>query len=234
MKIALLLPTRERMNLKMSFLMSALARCENPNNFTVYFGIDKDDPTLDRCKKLTTVISNLKVIEFEPKGKNTNIHELWNILARQCDEEIISMVGDDMIFKTDNWDREILKEFADGDKFKLVYANDGFRGGQMCVNAFIHRYYMDVTGYFLREDFIRNWADQWLWEIYGAFNKRVYRDDIIIQHNHWVFGAMNKDAVAHELQEREGINKEKSDLMWGATASKRAEEIEIWKKVLSK
>ena len=131
MKIALLLPTRERMNLKLSFLCSALTRCKDPDNFTIYFGIDKDDPTLERCRKLEKVITNLKIVEFEPMGKDTNIHQLWNILAKESTEEIISMVGDDMIFTSENWDEVILNEFADGEKFKLVYGNDGFRDGTM-------------------------------------------------------------------------------------------------------
>ena len=232
MKIALLLPTRERMNLKLSFLCSALTRCKNPDNYTVYFGIDKDDPTLGRCKNIEAVTSNLKIVEFEPMGRDTNIHALWNILAEESTEDIISMVGDDMIFKSDNWDEAILNEFKDGDTFKLVHGNDGYRNGDMCVNAFIHRDYMKQTGYFLREDFIRNWADQWLWQVFGAFNKRTYLPELQIFHNHWVFGAMQKDSVAEELQLREGPNKEKSDLMWSKTREDRINEIKMWEGVL--
>jgi hypothetical protein len=225
MKIALLLPTRERMNLKLTFLCSALTRCKDPDNFTLYFGIDKDDPTIDRCKNLAKVIKNLKIIEFEPAGKNTNIHELWNTLAKESTEEIISMVGDDMIFETDEWDERILDQFKDGEKFKLVYCNDGFRNGDMCVNAFIHREYMDINGYFLRSDFIRNWSDQWLWQMYNAFGRLVYLPDTIIKHNHWVFDAMKKDVVAEQLEIREGDNKEHSDQMWAKTGNERDEEI---------
>ena len=58
MKIALLLPTRERMNNKINFMMSALARCKDPNNYTLYMGLDKDDPTLERCQKMAKTITN--------------------------------------------------------------------------------------------------------------------------------------------------------------------------------
>tara|TARA_Y100000310_G_scaffold268936_1_gene281837 strand:+ start:134 stop:865 length:732 start_codon:yes stop_codon:yes gene_type:complete len=233
MKIALLLPTRERMNLKLSFLCSALTRCKDPDNFTIYFGIDRDDPTLERCRKLEKVITNLKIVEFEPMGKDTNIHQLWNILAKESTEEIISMVGDDMIFTSENWDEVILNEFKDGEKFKLVYGNDGFRDGTMCVNAFVHRFYYETTGYFLREDFIRNWADQWLYQIFKAFDRLIYKPDLMIKHNHWVFGAMHKDKVAMELQAREGKNKERSDQMWSKTTQDRVDEIKMWAEKLN-
>lgn len=235
MKIALLLPTRERMNLKLTFLLTALARCENPCNFTIYFGIDKDDPTLDRCKKLASIINNLKIVEFEPEGIKTNIHKLWNILAKESTEEIISMVGDDMMFQSDNWDAKILEEFASDkcpDKFKLVCGSDGFRQDQFPSWLFIHRFYMEKTGYFLREDFIRNWVDQWLDQIYKSFNRKVYRPDILIRHNHWVFNAMEKDNVAKNLQLREGSNKELSDKLWPILGPERVKEAQMWEKIL--
>lgn len=235
MKIALLLPTRERMNLKLTFLLTALARCTDPNNFTFYYGIDKDDPTLDRCKKLSKVITNLKIVELEPKGINTNIHELWNILARESTEEIISMVGDDMMFQTDDWDSKIIEEFKPEncpDKFKMVCGSDGYRTDKFPCWLFTHRYYMEKTGYFLREDFIRNWVDQWLDQVFKAFDRKVYRGDIVIKHNHWVFNAMEKDNVAKNLQLREGPNKEKSDQVWHLTGNKRDEEVRMWEKEL--
>jgi hypothetical protein len=235
MKIALLLPTRDRMNLKLTFLLTALARCKDPNNFTVYFGMDADDPTLDRCKKLAKVITNLKIVEFEPQGPKTNIHTIWNKLAEVSTEEIISMVGDDMMFSSDNWDEKILEEFTAEkcpDKFKLVCGNDGFRKDKFPSWLFIHRYYCEVTGKFMRDEFVRNWVDQWLDQIYLAFNRKVFRPDITITHNHWVFNAMQKDRVAMGLEQREGPNKELSDKLWPKLGPERVKEVEMWSKVL--
>jgi len=233
MKIALLLPTRERMNLKMGFLMSALARCKNPNNFTIYFGVDSDDPTLDRCKKLTSVISNLKIVEFEPMHEKTNIHKLWNTLAKESTEEIISMVGDDMVFMTDNWDERIIQEFEKGPQMQLVYLNDDYNKDVLCVNAFVHRSYYETTGYFLSEKFIRNWADQWLYDVFKALNRLNYLADVKLVHNHWIYKKMEIDNVALNLIKREGPNKEFSDKMWDATKAERIAEINMWAEMLN-
>jgi len=236
MKIALLLPTRERMNNKISFMMSALARCKNPENYNLYFGLDEDDPTLERCQKMATAVQNLKIITIpkNPSGK-FSLGYFWNHMAKNTTEEIISMLGDDMVFSTDNWDEKILEEFDPKncpDKFKLVCGFDGHRQDQFAAWLFIHRFYMEKTGYFMREEFSRNWVDQWLDNMYSAFGRKVYRKDITITHNHWVFGASKYDKVAENLRKTEGENKENSDQMWDKLSPERRKEAEMWQKIL--
>lgn len=236
MKIALLLPTRERLNNKISFMMSALARCSNPDNYNLYMGIDQDDPTLERCQKMAKVIKNLKIVIIPPNPIGEfRLGYFWNFLAKNSTEEIISMVGDDMVFSTDGWDEKILEEFSQEkcpDKFKLVCGYDGHRNDQFAAWLFIHRYYMEKTGYFMREEFSRNWIDQWLDSMYASFGRKVYRKDITITHNHWVFGASKFDKVAENLRKHEGENKEHSDQMWDVLENERIKEAIMWEKVL--
>jgi hypothetical protein len=236
MKIALLLPTRERMNNKINFLMSALARCKSPENYTLYMGLDKDDPTLPRCVKIAEAINNLKVVIIPPNPTGKfSLGYFWNVLAKHSNEEIISMLGDDMVFSTDNWDEKILEEFSKDkcpDKFKLVTGNDGHRKDKFSAWLFIHRFYMEKTGYFMREEFSRNWIDQWLDNMYLSFGRKVYRDDITITHNHWVFGATKFDKVAQNLRDHEGENKENSDLLWPELQEERFKEADMWEKYL--
>lgn len=236
MKIALLLPTKERMNNKINFLMSALARCSNPDNYTLYMGLDENDPTLERCIKLSKAIKNLKIITIPPNpAGRLSLGYLWNILAKNSTEEIISMLGDDMIFSTDGWDEKILEEFNTKvcpDKFKLVCGYDGHRQDEFASWLFIHRHYMDITGYFMREEFSRNWIDQWLDNMYTAFNRKVYRKDITITHNNWVFGTSKFDKVAQHLRDSEGDNKEYSDKIWPKLYEERIKEAKKWEEVL--
>jgi len=237
MKIALLLPTRERMNNKITFLMSALARCSNPDNYTLYMGIDRDDPTLERCQKIAKAFKNLKIITIPPNPSGKfSLGYFWNVLAKNSTEEIISMVGDDMVFSTDNWDEKILEEFSQQscpDKFKLVCGEDGHRKDGFASWLFIHRYYMEVTGYFMREEFSRDWIDQWLDNIFTAFNRKVFRKDITVTHNSWVFGASKFDKVAQNLRDSEGKNRENSDLLWPKLYDDRIKEAELWSKTLN-
>ncbi|NBP00769.1 MAG: glycosyltransferase family 2 protein [Proteobacteria bacterium] len=236
MKIALLLPTRERLNNKISFMMSALSRCKSPENYNLYMGMDKDDPTLERCQKLASAISNLKIVIIPPNPENKfSLGYFWNYLADNSTEEIISMLGDDMVFSTDNWDEKILEEFKDKncpDKFKLVTGFDGHRHDKFAAWLFIHRFYKDTTGYFMRKEFSRNWIDQWLDNMYSVFDRKVYRDDITITHNHWVFGSTKFDKVAQNLRDTEGKDKEFSDQLWPKLYDERIKEAKMWEKKL--
>lgn len=238
MKIALLLPTRERMNNKINFLVSALAKCKDPNNYTLYMGLDPDDPTMERCVKLSKAINNLKIVTIPPNPSGKfSLGYFWNVLAKNSSEEIISMLGDDFVFTTEGWDEKILEEFTTEkcpDKFKLVCGSDGHRGDGFASWLFIHRFYMDVTGYFMREEFSRNWIDQWLDNMYTAFDRKVYRKDIVITHNHWVFGASKFDKVAEKMRDTEGPNKEHSDLIWPKLYDDRIQEAKKWETVLNK
>lgn len=235
MKIALLLPTRERLNNKFAFMTSALARCKDPNNYTLYMGIDEGDPTLERMLKISKALNNLKIIVIPPNpDKQFSLGYLWNYLAENSTEEIISMLGDDMVFSSDNWDEKILEEFSPDrcpDKFKLVCGFDGHRQDKFASWLFIHRFYMEKTGYFMRKEFTRNWIDQWLDNMYEAFNRKVYRQDIVIKHNHWVFGSSKMDDVAKRMQQLEG-NKELSDHLWPKLSEERVKEAKMWESIL--
>lgn len=252
MKIALLLPSRERMSMRMRFILTALSTCKSPDNFKIYIGVDKDDPTLDQLHKMASAIKNLVIVEQPIQDDKTNIHQIWNNLAGVSSEEILGLVGDDMYFVTHHWDRHILNQFNGntqnpgiGDtpeeqemdrlecyrkNFRLVHCFDGHRPGDMCVNAFVHRMYYETTGYFTNPIFIRNWADQWLWEIYNTFDSRVYLSDVHIEHDHVDFGRPN-DSINQKMIQRDGGG-HYSAKVWKESKHLRIEEANMWAKKL--
>jgi hypothetical protein len=201
MKIAILVPSRERMNNRLTLLFSILTTVDNLDNVTLYYGVDKDDPTRDIIKKVEKGITCLKVIDIDNNGKFLGLGKLWNILVDNSDEEIISMIGDDMVFKTKGWDTMLLEEFKNmpDDKIKAVHCNDDCHKEKLAVNLFCHRKYAEVLGVFMREEFKINWVDQWLHQMFSAFNRLVYRDDIMIEHRHWVLGKNQRDNTADRM-----------------------------------
>ena len=226
MKIAILVPSRERMNNRLTLLFSILTTVHDINNISIYYGVDKDDPTLDTIKKVATAIPCLKIIEIENEGKFLGLGKLWNILTDKSTEDIISMIGDDMVFKTKDWDLKIIEEFNNGpsDNIKAVHCNDDCHGAKLAVNLFCHRKYADIMGGFMREEFKINWVDQWLHQMFSAFNRLTYRGDIMIEHRHWVLGK----GVHHKTAERMAIadvNKI-SDKLWYSLKDKRVEDVE--------
>lgn len=203
-KISLLVPSRERLNLKLTLICSIITTVRDINNVELIFGIDEDDPTRDIVHKIALSIPFVRVVDIKNEGKFIGINKIWNLLYPHAMGDILGYIGDDMVFKTQNWDSKIIDEFTGknlpSDKIKLVHCYDGFRDrDEICVNAFLHKKYTDIVGYMCREEFLINWSDQWLYQSFKAFDRVKWLRDIHIQHNHWIYGARLKDTVADRM-----------------------------------
>lgn len=226
-KISLLVPSRERLNLKLTLLSSIITTVSDINNVELLFGVDEDDPTRDIAYKIAAAVPFVKIVDIQNNGKFIGINKIWNLLVPHAQSDILGYIGDDMIFKTAGWDREIIAELSDrlpADQIKLVHCYDGYRtADEICVNAFVHRKYVDVIGYLCREEFLINWSDQWMYQTFKAFDRVTHRPDIHIQHNHWVFGQRKRDAVADRML---SDNKDKvSDQLWFDLVEQRIEDV---------
>jgi hypothetical protein len=228
MKISLLVPSRERLNLKLTLISSIITTVSNIDNVELLFGIDEDDPTRDIVYKIANAIPFVKVVDIKNEGKFIGINRIWNLLAANTTENIFGYIGDDMIFKTPNWDLEILSEFNEEncpkDNIKLVHCFDGHRTyDEICVNAFVHRKYYELLGYFCREEFLINWSDQWMYQTFKAFDRITYKPNVHIQHNHWVYGGRKKDKTADRML---SDNKDRiSDQLWFDLTDERIKDI---------
>lgn len=227
-KISLLVPSRERLNLKLTLISSIVTSVDDINNVELIFGIDEDDPTRDIVYKIAKAVPFVKIVDIKNNGKFIGINKIWNLLYPHATGDILGYIGDDMIFMTPGWDSEIIEELTNKlpeDKIKLVHCFDGYRDrDEICVNAFLHKKYTEVVGYLCREEFLINWSDRWLYQTMKAFDRVVWRSDIHIHHNHWVFGQRKKDEVANRML---SDNKDKiSDQMWIKLAKDRINDVE--------
>lgn len=228
MKIGLLIPTRERLNNKFNLIVSIIATVKNINNINIYFGVDDDDPMKDITYKIAQAIPCVKIIPIHNDGKYIGINRIWNILAKECKDDIFGYIGDDMVFKTNNWDEIILNEFQDNcpkDNIKLVHCWDGWHGDKLCVNAFIHRQYYDLVGYLCREEFLVDWSDQWLFQMFSSFNRVTYIKDIFIEHNHWTYNKSVKDKISERMTSNN--NSQKSMQLWPVLGNERDKEAKL-------
>lgn len=225
-KIAILVPSRERMNNRLTLITSIITTVKDINNVTFYLGVDEDDPTLPLAQKLSEAVPFIKVVKIKNEGKFLGLGKLWNILTDESTEEIISMIGDDMVFRTKNWDEEIINEFINGpgDKIQAVHCNDDCHGEKLAVNLFCHRKYAEVLGRFMREEFRVNWVDQWLHQVFSAFGRLKYRENIMIEHRHWVLGKNKRDNTAERMA-IEDSNKF-SDKLWYSLKDERVKDVE--------
>lgn len=245
MKIAILVPTRERLNKKLTLLNSILCTVNDINNITVYFGVDVDDPKRSTILKMAKAFTFLKIVDIPAQPNvNVNINKIWNQLATVATEEIFGYIGDDMVFRTNNWDVEIINEFSGSklpkDKIKCVHCDDGFHKHAICINAFMHRAYYDTIGYFVRDEFLVNWSDQWMFQVYKSLDRLTYRGDIYIEHEQWMVKQLKQkinitpDNVTQRMIDRDNSdNKARSDGMWDKLGPERDKEVAFWEKKLN-
>jgi hypothetical protein len=227
MKIGIHVPSRERMNRRLTLLTSIITSVNNINNVNVYFGVDEDDPTRKLIYKVADAIPCVKIINIKNDGKFIGLGKMWNQCVNESDDDIISMIGDDMVFHTQGWDDMVIDEFSGKnlpeDKIKAIHCNDDCHGAKLAVNLFCHRKFNDIMGQFMREEFMINWVDQWLHQVFNCFGRLKYRGDIMIEHRHWVLGKAKPDTVAERMAT---ADKDKiSDKLWHDLAQERINDV---------
>jgi hypothetical protein len=215
MKIALLLPSRNRLNKFLTFLTSVLATTNNIKNIRIVLGIDEDDPVYDKYKRIADNLDFIDFITF-PEGsfKEGGLSVYWNTMVERNNYDILAMVGDDMIFKTNDWDKKIIKTFKErDDNIHLVFCNDGMRGPgnkyenapPFPVNSFVHKDYVDTVGWYVQDIEPKGFQDTYLDKVFELLDRKIYYHDIIIKHMHFSeYG--NKDSTTERIEkDREGV-----------------------------
>lgn len=215
MKISLLCPSRERLNKFITFTSSVFSTVNDINNIEIVLGVDDDDPKIVSYKRIAKNLNFVTLIIFKSKlFKEEGLSGLWNIMAKKSSGDIIAMVGDDMIFKTVEWDVKIIETFKQQkDNIYLVHCNDGMRGPgnkyaavePLAVNSFIHRDYIDAVGRYVQTEEPNIFQDTYLDTLFKTLGRKIYYHDIIIKHLHFSEGG-TRDATSDRLEKtRVGI-----------------------------
>jgi hypothetical protein len=189
------------------------SKIKNKDNVILVLGVDEDDPARSYYNYIENNVPFVQIIEFKNDGKFLGLSTMWNNMAQQIDADIYAMIGDDMIFKTQDWDLEIINEFSEpncpSDKIIMVHCNDGMRGpgnkytnvAPLCVNFFIHKNYINITNYFV-EPFIENTHhDTWVQIIFDSLKRTRYRHDILIKHLHYSESDGKMDDVSTNIEQ---------------------------------
>lgn len=209
MKIALLCPTRERVKDVKRLIESLLNTTSDLDNITLYLGVDSDDPTKAEIETYVDDVTCIEIITIPSTGSFIGLGKIWNLMVKEAPEEILGMIGDDMVFETRDWDTTIIDEFKKRkDNVLMVHCNDGMRGAgnpfpnhkPLAVNSFIHRLYYETFGRYVREEWKHGYHDTWLHDVFEFVGRRVYTHDIKINHLH--VSNPNSDAVVDEVTNR--------------------------------
>jgi glycosyltransferase involved in cell wall biosynthesis len=218
-KISILLPTRNRPDMVERLLVSIIDTAKNPPYIEISARTDVDDnltaPVFFQFRKKIAIRNKV--------GDRSAIHgDYWNDAWRNSTGGIVMMVGDDFIFRTKGWEAEVRKEF---DKFPdgivLVFGEDGIQHGNIATHAFISRRWTDILGYYVPMQFNVFYHDTWLTDLAQRLGRKVYRPDLVFEHNHHSVGG-KVDAVTLEMKERSKNDAE----IWAATEPIRVADAE--------
>jgi len=186
-KINLMVPTYHRINRLKTLMNSVKNTVSNIENVRFSFCVNKKDTEtvefleqyLDKC---------LYNIVFE-NSRQPNLSKYFNLMyddEQNQDIDIVSMIGDDMIFRTPCWDQIILSELNKYDGLRIIYCDDDFIAHEkLCVNMFTTRKLVKLTGKpFMCENFHADMIDM-VWMMVGGITGLLsYRSDIVIFHDH--------------------------------------------------
>lgn len=179
MRISILVPTRGRPENIKRLYKSVCDTAFDSSQIEFVFYVDEDDKTsFDTIKSL----GGIPVLV----GPRIILSKMWNECAAIARGDIMMHCGDDIIFRSQHWDKLVIEKFDESkDKILFVHGDDGHWGGQFGTHGFIHKNWMDTVGYFVPPYFSSDYNDTWLNEVANIIKRRVYIPEIVTEHMHF-------------------------------------------------
>jgi hypothetical protein len=189
--ISILCPTRNRTDSMLRLVRSARQTASNPVELEFIFYVDDDDDAS------ATVADNLDATAV--RGPRIVLSEMWNRCWDEATRDVAMHCGDDIIFRSQNWDLHVLHAFERfPDKIALVHGRDGYQDQNLATHGFMHRRWVETLGYFVPPYFSSDYNDTWLTEVADAVGRRVYLPDVYTEHMHPVVGKGTWDQTHQE------------------------------------
>jgi hypothetical protein len=187
-KIAIMVPTYGRHNSYLpAFVDSALSTMTDSETIEFRFCVNKNDgETKNYIKNKSFKGCHVHLLE-EDLGK-PSLSVFFNMLYATFSDPktIVTLLGDDMIYRTPGWDRRMLDLINLHEGVGVFWGNDDYIAREkMCVNMFVSRQFVEATEHpFMCEEFDADMVDV-LWYRVGQFTKSLHYDpNIHIWHNH--------------------------------------------------
>jgi glycosyltransferase involved in cell wall biosynthesis len=173
--ISILIPTMNRPENIKRIYKSAMATAD-PDNIEFVIYIDEDDRSYDgiEFKRLRKVI-----------GPRIVLSEMWNKCYEVATGPIFMHCGDDIIFRTQGWDKIVEETFESfPDNIVFVFGNDGSpHNGSFGTHGFIHKDWVDAVGYFVPPYFSSDFNDTWLNDVARMIGRHQHIP-ILTEHMH--------------------------------------------------
>jgi hypothetical protein len=187
-KIALMVPTLCRSETYLPKFINSAIEMSSPSITSFVFCVNKnDDQTISFLKRKHFGDFKCDVV-FEDLP-TPNLAKYFNMMydSTKLDEnKVVSMLGDDMEFRTPGWDQKIIDIINTYDGIGVFWCNDDYIAGERCpVNMFVTRKMVEATERpFMSEAYAADMID-YIWGKVGKYTGTShYLPDVHIWHNH--------------------------------------------------
>lgn len=210
--ISILLPSRGRPE-NISRLFDSI-KATATGDWEMVVRLDEDDAqNYPRIKSL-----NIKYIV----GPRDVLSKYWNECYEAAKGPFYMHCGDDIIFRTPDWDTAVIAAFPE-DKIAFVHGDDmGGNGPNFGTHGFIHKKWAETVGYFVPPYFSSDYNDTWLNDVANQLQRRFYVG-IQTEHMHPAFGKGPMDQTHEERLARhraDGV-----DALYVSMATQRNEDV---------
>jgi glycosyltransferase involved in cell wall biosynthesis len=216
---SIILPTRKRVKSVERLMNSIIDTVSDKNTFEMCVYVDDDDDdTLNYVKKEGRI--KYKV------GPRITLSKMWNECYEELSTgEIIMHCGDDIIFRSKDWD-VLVKDAIDkyDDKILLVYGMDGIQNENMATHSFVHRKWIEASGFWLPPYFSSDYNDLWLDNVARDIHRIKYIPEIYTEHMHFTVGKSEIDSNTTDRLHRH--NKDNVAGIWTSTQNERNQHAE--------
>lgn len=214
--ISILCPTRNRVDSMRRLIHSARQTASNPIDLEFIFYVDDDD------NASATVAENEGAVTV--RGPRIVLSEMWNRCWDEAKNDVAMHCGDDIVFRSPNWDLYVLHAFERyPDKIALVHGRDGYQDQALATHGFLHRNWVNALGYFVPPHFSSDYNDLWNTEIADAVGRRVYLPEVYTEHMHPVIGKGTWDQTHQERLARH--TRDNVDQLYRNLLSRRLEDV---------
>lgn len=197
--ISIVFPTRYRVNNVRELLETLQNTVKYKSRCEVCIYFDEDDvDTIEKCKEF---IHNYEIKVNYIVGPRLVLSQLWNIAYEKlATGSIIMQCGDDIRFRTPDWDEVIYNAYNKvDDKILLVFGNDGIAFEKLATHSFVSRKWIEVSGMWLPPYFASDYNDVWLDEVARKIARIQYFSELYFEHMHIL---VNKAVEDNNTRER--------------------------------
>jgi len=233
-KIVLMCPTYKRSKtLLPKFISSAINTADLKDSLQFCFCVNGTDA--DTIEFLNGY--DFCGYDYEIILENTrqpNLAKYFNMMYERsmfssCKETVVTMLGDDMEFITNGWDKKILDSVNDNNGIGVFYCDDDYIAHEsLCVNLFVTKKFVECCcSKFMDERFAADMIDV-VWYNAGFFSNTLrYLGDVKIRHNHNTRLDRSKfDETFNRLIPIQGINStEQNHIVAKAIGARMASDI---------